>query len=252
MEAAREKGNAAFKAKRYAEAREQYTAAIELSASGTAGDGSVGAKHGAAAVEFVAPCFANRTLVLLKMELLPDALEDADRGLAKVDAAPPAVQDVLRPIASKLHFRKGLALRGLGRLEEALRAYQAAAAAAAAAGAEGAGSGPSKAVAKETADVMKELAASGSSCGEQQAGPHRDFSKPTPSSLGSDFLRFMYRASPDGADTSLLILLHGLYNRVHIHHPARRRPRAPPHTHPECHVPHAQPYRWQPVLRLLT
>ena len=213
-EAAKAKGNAAFKTKQYAEARQHYTAAIELCACArSSGNGT--------SVEFVAPCYANRALVSIKMDMWPDALADATSGLARIDAAPAAARAALAAIVPKLHFRKGLALRGLGQLKEALHSFQTAAAVeegvdsggCSAGSAGSARGGTSKAMQMQIVEVMQELAQQQQQQKQQQramGGGEGDFSKATPSTIGSDFKRFLYRPRPDGADTSLLVLLHGL------------------------------------------
>ena len=142
------KGNTAFKAKLYVEARHQYTAAIDLCIASDGGDDIK-------AIEFVTQCFANRAQCCINLRSFDLALSDSSHGLAIVQAAPAATQVKMAPLVSKLHYRKGLALRKLGQLKEALQSFQEA---------EKQLKGRvrvSDAVAKEIATVTKELAASG-------------------------------------------------------------------------------------------
>lgn len=102
---AKEDGNAAFRAQKYAEAIKSFTLAIDVAASRPLWENNQLAR------DEMALCLANRSAALAAVHDYIGALSDAD-----------ACVKLKRPW-SKAHFRKGKALQGLGRLDEAREAY---------------------------------------------------------------------------------------------------------------------------------
>lgn len=103
---AKEDGNTAFRSKNYVEAIKLFTLAIDVAASRPLWENNQMAR------DEMALCLANRSAALAAVEDWIGALCDAD-----------ACIKLKRPW-SKAHYRKGKALQGLGRLDEAKEAYE--------------------------------------------------------------------------------------------------------------------------------
>jgi tetratricopeptide (TPR) repeat protein len=161
-------------------------------------------------VDELAKCYSNRALAQIKLGWLAPAMCDANAGLAALPVHEGSgATDAHKVLRGKLLYRKALAHQGLGESGEACRAARAAAAL-----------GQTRALSKLLAELestqkkgMGLVASDGSARSDVRhrdpAAKERDFSKPPITTLG-DLDGFIYRASPDGADTSLLVLLHGL------------------------------------------
>lgn len=102
---AKEDGNAAFRSKNYVEAIKYFTLAIDVAASRPLWENNQLAR------DEMALCLANRSAALAAVQDWIGALCDAE-----------ACVKLKRPW-SKAHFRKGKALQGLGRLDEAREAF---------------------------------------------------------------------------------------------------------------------------------
>lgn len=103
---AKEDGNAAFRSKNYAEAIRLFTLAIDVAASRPLWENNQMAR------DELALCLANRSAAFAAVGDWIGALCDAE-----------ACVKLKRPW-SKAHFRKGQALQGLGREEEAREAFE--------------------------------------------------------------------------------------------------------------------------------
>lgn len=102
---AREQGKEAFKRKEYAEAIKLFTLAIDVAASRPLWEAAVIGR------DELAVCLANRSAAFAAVEDWVDSYVDAD-----------AVVQLKRPWL-KGHYRKGMALRKMGRNQEAREAY---------------------------------------------------------------------------------------------------------------------------------
>jgi len=110
-DAEREKGNASFAQREYAQAVLHYTVALDHlgSCSAPSSDGHEASSSGAAPDD-VAKLLANRAACFLKLGHPEKALDDAEGAVAR------------SPAYAKAHFRQGLALHALERYQEALPA----------------------------------------------------------------------------------------------------------------------------------